>query len=123
LDILNRLIETAPGIEPDDVITYIWMMKGEIFIKLNEFDEAFNYLQAAIANAQKMEERFLLWRVHAILGQLQLSMNNPDAAQEAFQTSRSIIRNIAATILDPVIKEKYLKGANNILNYHKDNIH
>jgi len=122
LDILNRLIETAPGIEPDDVITYIWMMKGEIFIKLRAFDEAFTYLQAAIANAQKMEERFLLWRVHAILGQLHLSINNPDAAQEAFHTSRSIIKNIAATILDPVIKEKYLQGANNILNYHKENI-
>jgi len=120
LDILNRLIETAPGIEPDDVITYIWMMKGEIFIKLSAFDEAFTYLQAAIANAQKMEENFLLWRAHARLGQLHLSMNHPDAAEEAFQTSRSIVKKIAATILDPIIKDKFMKGTYNILSNNSD---
>lgn len=118
MNIIDRLISSAPGIETGDVITYLWMLKGETFRRLGLFDKAFSFLQIAVTNAQKMEETFLLWRVHASLGQLYYAMNHPGAVEKEILTSRSIVNNIAATILDPVIKDKYIKGAYNILSYN-----
>jgi tetratricopeptide (TPR) repeat protein len=122
LDIINQLISSAPGIEPGDVITYLWLLKGEAFHRLGLFDEAISFLQAAINNAQKMVEMFLLWRAHASLGKVYLSTNLPDAAEQEFLTSRSIVKRIAASALDPVIEKKFIKAANNTLSDYKDNI-
>ena len=122
LDIINQLISFAPGIEPGDVITYLWMLKGETFRRLGLFDEAISFLQDAIINAQRMEEMFLLWRAHANLGKFYLSLNHPDAAEQEFLTSRSIIKRIAASTMDPVIEKKFIKSANSTLSDYKDNI-
>jgi len=115
LELLDRLIATAPGIRPDDVITYLWMLKGEAFNSLELFDEAIAFTESAVTNAQKIGERFLLWRAHANLGQYYLAMGQPSAAKQQFLTSRSIVEDIATTIPDDCMKRNFLRGAFNLL--------
>lgn len=117
LDIVDRLIATASGIESGDVITYLWMLKGEALNRIGLLDEAAAFLEAAVANAQKMRDRFFLWRAHANLGQLYLTIDNPDTAEKEFLASKSIVEEIAATIPDEPLKENFLRGATNILPF------
>ena len=115
LEIIDRLIDTTPGIEAGDVITYLWMLKGDALHRQGLFDTAISFLKIAATNAEKMEENFLLWRVHACLGQIYLSMHLPEKAQKEILLSQSIVNKIAATIFDPIMKEKFIKGTDKIL--------
>ena len=118
-DIIDRLIITAPGIEPGDVITYLWMLKGRVFKRLGRIEESINLLETSAANAQRTGEKFLLWRAHANLGQLYLAKGSSDAAEKEFLASGTIVDEIAATILDETIRENFLRYAHITLAYYK----
>jgi tetratricopeptide (TPR) repeat protein len=119
LDIFDRLIASAPGIKPDDVISYLWMLKGKALTHLGLYNQATEYLMATIDNAkEKQGERILLWRAHASLGQLYLTMGQPAAAEKELFASKSIVEEIASTIPDELIKNNFLRGAYNILSYN-----
>ena len=122
LEIIDRLIASIPGIKPDDVITYLWMLKGISLARLGEYCQAETFLLTSVDNAKNIGERFLLWRAHASLGRLYLTMDQPDAADNRFKTSKSIVKEIAATIPDDPTNENFIAGANSILVYNKENI-
>jgi DNA-binding SARP family transcriptional activator/tetratricopeptide (TPR) repeat protein len=122
LDILDRLIASAPGINPEDVITFLWMLKGKSLTRLGLYDQAASFLTAAIDNANKSGERTLLWRAHANLGRLYLTIDNPDAAERELLASKSIVEEITATIPDELIMEKFSSGAYDILSLKKENV-
>jgi DNA-binding SARP family transcriptional activator len=109
LDILDRLIASTPEIMPKDVIPYLWMLKGKAFTRLGLYNQATTFLMAAIEKISKTGERTLLWRAHSNLGQLYLTMDQPDAAENEFLTSKSILEEIAATVSDELIKKNFLK--------------
>jgi tetratricopeptide (TPR) repeat protein len=115
LDIINRLISTAPGIEPDDVITFLWMLKGKSLTRLGLYNQATTFLTAAIDNAQKKGEKFLLWRAHTSLGHLYKEMGLTDSANNEFSTASTFIDELAATIPEKTITKKFLAGSRKFL--------
>jgi DNA-binding SARP family transcriptional activator len=115
LDITDRLIATAPGMSPGRVITFLWQLKGEILAALGRTDEAQPLLRAAIENARTTGERFLLWRIHASLGQLYTTMGHQEAAEKDFLAARTLIDELAATVPDETLKDKFRQGAYSIL--------
>jgi adenylate cyclase len=111
LEIVERLIATAPGISPGDVITFLWLLKGEALAALGQLEEARALLCEAIEKAQANEERFLLWRIHASLGRLYEVMGQQAEAEDEFSTAEELVEELANTIPDEGLRNNYLLGA------------
>jgi DNA-binding SARP family transcriptional activator/Tfp pilus assembly protein PilF len=116
LDITDRLIESAPGMLPGRVITYLWKLKGEALAAMGHTDKACSLLQLAIENATMTGERFLLWRLHAILGRLYHTIGQQQAAEREYSKARSFIDELAATIPDETLQEGFLQSSYSFLH-------
>jgi tetratricopeptide (TPR) repeat protein len=115
LDIADRLIATAPGMSPERVITFLWKLKAEALAANGRTENALSLLLSAIENAQAAGERFLLWRIHASLGGLYHTMGRQEAAENEFLAARTLIDELAATVPDETLKDKFRQGAYSIL--------
>jgi adenylate cyclase len=111
LDIVDRLIATAPGMSPGRVITFLWKLRGEALAAVGDLDEASALLSAAIENARATGERSLLWRVHASLGRLHHTMDRQAPAEQEFSVARELIQELAATIPDKTLRDNFLQRA------------
>jgi tetratricopeptide (TPR) repeat protein len=115
LEIIERLIASAPSLPPGGVITFLWKLKGETLAAMGRVDEAASLLNAAEENARALEERFLLWRIHASLRRLYVAMNDQEAARKEYSAGRELIGELAATLSDEALKESFLQGAYSML--------
>ena len=115
LDIVDRLIATAPGLSPGRVVTYLWQLKGETLTALGQAEEALSLLQAAVENAQAAGERFHLWRVHASLGRLYCAMNRQPEAEREFAAARELITDLAHTVPGQGFRDNFLQRACSML--------
>ncbi len=116
LEIVNRLIASAPGMSSGGVITFLWKLKGEALAAMGRAKRAESLLQATIENARELDERFLLWRVHASLGRHYRAMNQQMEARKEFSVARELIEELAATVPDEGLKVKFLQRASNSLD-------
>jgi tetratricopeptide (TPR) repeat protein len=117
LDIVERLIASAPGMSSGRVITYLWKLKGETLAVTGSFEEAEFSLRAATENARAVGERFLLWRLHSSLGRLYRTTGQQEAAEQEFSTACGLIEALASTITDEALKSNFLQGAYNALDF------
>jgi tetratricopeptide (TPR) repeat protein len=106
-DIVKRLIDSAPGMSPGRVISFLWKLKGEALGAIGEVEQAISLLQAAIENAEATGERFLLWRLHASLGRLYRPLEHQEEAEKEFSAAGALIEELAATIPDKALKENF----------------
>jgi DNA-binding SARP family transcriptional activator len=111
LDVVERLIASAPGLSPGGVITFLWKLKGEALAAMGHPDEANSLLRAAIENARATGERFVLWRVHASLGWLYHTTDRQTEAEGAFSTARRLIQELADTLPGGVLRDNFLQRA------------
>jgi tetratricopeptide (TPR) repeat protein len=111
LDIVERLIVSAPGMAPGRVITFLWKMKAEALAALGHPQEAGSLLHAALENARATKARFLLWRLHASLGRLYRATDRPSLAEEEFSTARALVEELAAAIPDEALRDHFLQRA------------
>ena len=116
LDITNRLIATTPGMQPEHIITFLWMLKGEALTAMGHLEEAHALLCAARENAHRLDERFLLGRVHASLGRLYTLMKYPTEASEEISATRTLIKELAATIPDKALKSNFVQHAGSLID-------
>jgi tetratricopeptide (TPR) repeat protein len=115
LDVVERLISSAPGMLPGRVITYLWKLKGEALATMGHTENACSLLNRALENAHGSGERFLLWRIHASLGRLYRTMGHQESAEKEFAVALALIDELAATVADETLKEVFRQGAYNIL--------
>jgi tetratricopeptide (TPR) repeat protein len=111
LEIVERLIASAPGMSPGCVITFLWKLKGEALSAMGQPEEGRSLLQAAMDNAAATRERFLLWRLHASLGRLYRAMHRQSEAETEFRTARALVEELADTVPDGQLKEDFLQRA------------
>jgi adenylate cyclase len=111
LDIVERLVASAPGMSPGRVITFLWKLKGEALLSLGEMEEARTLLQAAVENAQATGEQFLLWRLHASMGRLCSAMGRQSEADKELSTARELIEELADTVPTGELRDNFLRRA------------
>ena len=111
LDITDRLIASAPGMSPGSVITFLWLLKGKALIAMRRMEEAEALLRAALVNAQATEERFLLWRIHASLGQLYQMTDRAEIAEGEISAGRSLVEEMATTLPDEELAHDFRQRA------------
>jgi DNA-binding SARP family transcriptional activator len=111
LDIVERLIASAPGMAPGRVITYLWKVKGEALAALGDPEAALPLLRAAIKNVRATGERFRLWRLQGSLGELYHMMGRGPDAEQAFTSARDSIQELADSLPDGALRDNFLQRA------------
>ncbi|MFO8036944.1 MAG: tetratricopeptide repeat protein [Anaerolineales bacterium] len=111
LDIVDRLIVSVLSKPTEQVITYLWKLKGEALLALNRAEEALHWLQAAIQNAKETKERLIHWRVHDCLGRVYIALGLKSEAKGAFLIAKELVDKLAETILDEKVRKNYLQCA------------
>ena len=109
LEIVEGLIASAPGMVLGRVISFLWKLKGEALAALGDTEAACSLLDAAIENVQSTGERFLLWRLHASLGQLYHFMGRHSEAEKEFSNTRKHIQELADTMPDGELRNNFLR--------------
>jgi tetratricopeptide (TPR) repeat protein len=115
LDITNRLIASAPGMSHQRVIPYLWKMKGKALAANGDKENARLHFQEAIESAEETGEKFLIWRIRQDLGLLLQSMGHDEAAEKELVLAQRNVHQLAASINEETLKEKFYQGANEIL--------
>jgi hypothetical protein len=116
LDIVDRLIASAPGMSPGRIITYLWRLKAEALVAMDPAEKARteaarNLLLAALENAEASGERFLLWRLRASLGHLYVLMGRQSEAERQFSQARNFIQQLAKSVPDAGLRDNFRKRA------------
>ena len=110
LNIAERLIDSAAGLQAGDVVSFLWLIKGEALAKMGRLGEARDLLLDGRDHACKAQERFLLWRFHAALASLHQGAGDEDAEEET-AAARSLIEEMAAAVVDNVLAESFRSRA------------
>lgn len=108
LNIVERLINSASGLRPRDVLTFLWLVKGEALARIGQLDKGRDLLEQGRDHAQ---ERFLLWRFHAALANLFQEAGDKDAAEEETVAVCLVIEETASTITDEAIAGSFRSHA------------
>ena len=115
LEIIERLIGSAPGPRQGAVVTYLWQLKAEALVARGHLENVETLMHAAINQARLSGERFLLWRLYASLGRYYHASAQPRAATEAICQAEKLIVALATNIPDEQLKQTFMKGARNRL--------
>jgi DNA-binding SARP family transcriptional activator len=115
LDIAERLIASAPGMQPGCVISFLWKLRGDALAAMGCAGEAESLLCAAIENARATGERFLLWRLNASLARLYRATDRKTKAEQALSAASELVAELAASIPDKALKDNFLERAHSIL--------
>ncbi|MBL7201918.1 MAG: AAA family ATPase [Anaerolineae bacterium] len=115
LEIVERLIGSAPGMSPGRVIAFLWKVKAEALAAVGQTEQAGILLQAAVENAQATGERSLLWPLHASLARLYGRTHRRSEAAKEFAAAHQLIQELADTIPAPGLREGFLRRAHGML--------
>jgi adenylate cyclase len=116
LDIVERLIASASGIEPGCTISFLWKLKAEALTGMGDMDEALTLLQEAIENARATDQRFLQWRLHASLGRLYLVTSQQSEAEQEFASAHKLVEELAGTVPDGELRNNFLQRAHDMVS-------
>ena len=116
LDITDRLVASVAGRQSGDVLTFLWLLKGETMASIGRLDEAHDLFVDGCNNACTRQERFLLWRFHGALGQLYQASRDELKAAGELSTARVLIEDMAATVADGALANTFRHRASVMLN-------
>jgi class 3 adenylate cyclase/tetratricopeptide (TPR) repeat protein len=111
LEIADRLIESEPNLRPGQVITSLWLLRGDALAALGQTAEAERLYLAGIENGRARGERILLWHLHRSLGQLYLAAGRPADAEKSFSDAVTLIESLADTVPEKALRENFLRRA------------
>jgi DNA-binding CsgD family transcriptional regulator/tetratricopeptide (TPR) repeat protein len=89
----------------------ILQLRGEILTRLDRLEEAEADLQSSLVLYQEQGIRMGLWRIRLALGKLCQARADSGRAQAAFAAARTLIEELAATILDDGLRENFRRRA------------
>jgi DNA-binding CsgD family transcriptional regulator len=111
LAIAEDLIASAPGKEHGQPIPHLLALKGEALLALKRQEEAIVALEDARRGAEQRQAPSILWRIHRLRGQVYHRLKQEEQAQREFAAAREIIKRLAATIDEVVLREHFLQAA------------
>ena len=118
LAIIDQLVSTAANVEDGQVIPRLWYLQSEALIALGRVEEARALLYGAQDEAQRKGQRPLLWRICLALGKLYRAEVHLEQAEEAFSMARTIIQELANTVVDEELRRVFLRNASAQLSTH-----
>jgi DNA-binding CsgD family transcriptional regulator len=110
LGMVDRLLESAPGIGPGTIIPTLSSLRGSALVRLGRHEEAERELLAARHAAVELGMRPLLWRIDIELGTLYREQARTDDARRANDAAQAMIDELAAG-LPHVLREGFVTRA------------
>ena len=115
LAIAGKLLDTAAGRSPDEIIPFLWLLRAQALAMLDQHQAAVALLQQAIASDNQTDDSLLAWRLHLNNAHfLRASGREAEAQQQAAMTD-GLIHKLAETIDDEPLRRCYLERASAML--------
>lgn len=111
LALVQQLIDTAPELEPGQVISRLWHLRGRALARLDRHDEALADLQAAAAGSISRGTRPQTWRIQADLAGLYTALGHHPEAEAARAAARVVVELLAAGVSVAGWREHFLAQA------------
>src|SRR5256714_6784023 len=119
LDILDRLIASAPQGAEGQSSLRVLKLRGEALVMLQRPVEAEIAFEAAQEIATTQGVRPMQWRICIALGNLYQAQGRNTEAEQAFATARTLIEELAATIADESLRDNFLQRATAMLPHSR----
>jgi DNA-binding CsgD family transcriptional regulator len=119
LSIAEHLLASAPGNARPQPIPHLLALKGEALLALKRLEEAAEAFEEAKLGAELRQAPSILWRIHRSLGRVYHLLQREDQARPAFASARRLIAELATTIDDPSLRERFLHTALDLLPQEK----
>jgi predicted ATPase/DNA-binding CsgD family transcriptional regulator len=115
LDITDVLIASDPNASHGRNILRVSKLRGEAQMALKQPIEAESVLTAAITIAKEQGARPMQWRNYVSLGSLYQGQGRHTGAEQVFATARTIIEELATTIVDESLRDNFMRQATRML--------
>lgn len=114
LQVLDRM-ELPDRMSSLGAIAYYYgsvlQLRGEILMRLDRLEEAEADLQSSLVLYQEQGIRMGLWRTQLALGKLYQARADSYRAEAAFAAARTLIEELAATVLEDGLRENFRRRA------------
>jgi ATP/maltotriose-dependent transcriptional regulator MalT len=113
LEIIERLLVATPNLVEygPHAVPHLSRLRAQALSGLQKMDEAIAELHGSLPVVIKREQRPLLWRMHADLGNLYRAMERRDDAESEFASARTIIHDLANSLPEGALRDHFLKQA------------
>ena len=111
LEITERLIHTAPDLKPGQVIAYLWKLKADALVALDQAEKALPLLSEGLQSAQKTGEVFLIWKLRASLSKAYRKVGRKSEADHQQKQAQAQILVLADSITEGALKKQFLQSA------------
>ena len=111
LEIADRLIESDPNLRPGQVITSLWLLRGDALAAAGRSAGAERLYHAGIENGRARGERATLWLLQISLGHLYRETEQPAEADRLFAEAVALIETLADTVPEKRLRENFLRRA------------
>jgi predicted ATPase/DNA-binding NarL/FixJ family response regulator len=108
LEIIDQLVASVAQADRGQSSLRVLKLRGEVLAALQRPAEAEAALTAAQALAAAQGARPMQWRVCSALGNLYQAQGRNTEAEQAFATARTLIEELAATIVDEPLRDNFL---------------
>jgi predicted ATPase/DNA-binding CsgD family transcriptional regulator len=119
LSIAEHLLASAPGDARPQPIPHLLALKGEALLALKRPEEAAEAFEEAKLGAEQRQAPSILWRIQRLLGRVYHLLQREDQAQREFTAARHLIQELATTIDDSSLRERFLHTALDLLPQEK----
>jgi non-specific serine/threonine protein kinase len=119
LSIAESLLASAPGDARPQPIPHLLALKGEALLALKRLKEAAEAFEEAKLGAEQRQAPSILWRIHRSLGRVYHLLQRDDQAQREFAAARHLIADLATTIDESSLRERFLHTALDLLPQEK----
>ncbi len=85
-----------------------YFLEGKSYHEQKSLEKSSEFLKAALAEAQKMQKKELIWQSHFYLGKVHFLQNDFENSYLAFQEAAEKLKNIASAISNSDLKRSYL---------------
>jgi DNA-binding CsgD family transcriptional regulator len=112
-EIVERLLTSTAHLAQygPHAVPRLSQLRGQALAALGRIEEAIVEFQGAERVAQRQGQRPMLWRLQADLGRAYHTLGRRTESEEAFASAARIIRQLAETVADSALREKFLKQA------------
>jgi tetratricopeptide (TPR) repeat protein len=118
LAIAEQWLVSAPG-DMQQPIPHLLVLKGEALLALKRLEEAAAVFEEAKRGAELRQAPSILWRIHRSLGRVYHLLQREEQAQREFAAARHLIQELALTIDDTSLRERFLHTALELLPKEK----
>jgi tetratricopeptide (TPR) repeat protein len=123
LDIVDRLLASAPGRRSGDVIPALSLVRGRALAGLGQFEAAIAELQAARERAEDLHDRSQLWRLHLALASAFCAQGDERRASAEVEAARAIVDEIAGRLADEPMRQVFLSQITDLFRRLREGEH